>query len=62
MLNLIRTEPLTQSEGRLTAEWKFVGFVSQGQTNILCFHCHAIKRKNTNQSIQNVQNLGNERR
>ena len=25
MLNLIRTEPLTQSEERLTAEWKFVG-------------------------------------
>ena len=25
MLNLIRTEPLTQSEERLTAEWEFVG-------------------------------------
>ena len=27
---------------------------------ILCFHCHAIKNKNANQSKQKVQNLGNE--
>ena len=28
----------------------------------LCFHCHAIKNKNARQSMQKVQNLGNERR
>ena len=27
---------------------------------ILCFHCHVIKNKNPNHSIQRVQNLGNE--
>ena len=26
----------------------------------LCFHCHVIKNKNENQSIQRVQKLGNE--
>ena len=29
---------------------------------ILSFHCHAIKIKNSNQSIRKVQNLGNERK
>ena len=27
---------------------------------IFCFHCHAIKNKNANQSIQKVQKMGNE--
>ena len=29
---------------------------------ILCFHCHAIKDKNANHSVQKVQNLGNGKR
>ena len=29
---------------------------------ILCFHCHAIKDKNANHSVQKVQNLGSGKR
>ena len=42
--------PSTNSNKRLKSE------------NILGFHCHAIKNKIVNHSIQKVQNLGSRRR
>ena len=41
-------------------EWRSRAF-SKLQT-MLCFHCHAIKNRIANHSIQKVQNLENERR
>ena len=41
-------------------EWRSCAF-SKLQT-MLCFHCHAIKNRIANHSIQKVQNLENERR
>jgi len=62
MLNVIRTEPLTESEERLTAEWEFVGLFLRARPIFYVFTVTLVKRKNANQSIQNVQNLGSERR
>ena len=47
---------------RPSKNWKWRSRAFSKLQTMLCFHCHAIKNRIANHSIQKVQNLENERR